>query len=208
MKLYLSSYRIPEPESFFELFEDKYPDEINIGVITNAKDFRDDKAEKLQKLTDDLGKIGLTRLTYIDLLDHLEPKALYGELVRFDALMACGGQTNDLRWAMEQVQFGKILSALLRQGKTYIGESAGACVAGSTLKNFEDPDDPTSRPVVEDGLGLVSGAVVVHADDPSYQARTTELVKSLEISGVGCISLNNNQAYVVNGSQSKIVTGE
>lgn len=60
MKLYASSYRIPNSGALFELF-DKQSDEmyeVNVGII-NAKDYRKNREAKLHELATFLGDTGI-----------------------------------------------------------------------------------------------------------------------------------------------------
>src|SRR5690349_4405738 len=97
MKLYLSSYRIPTPDSLFELLP-KPPIECTVAIIPNAKDYKlpEERAASLDELIFDLGKYGL-KTEVVDLRDYEEPESLDKKLRNFDALWVAGGNTFMLR---------------------------------------------------------------------------------------------------------------
>ena len=85
MKLYLSSYRIPDTEALFELF-DKSPEELKGAIITNAKDQKpeEDRRQKLGSLKEYLGSIGLRQTSFVDLRTATSPDELSSSLGIFD----------------------------------------------------------------------------------------------------------------------------
>jgi peptidase E len=205
MKLYLSSYRIPTKWEFGEVLGQDF-EQTNVAIIPNAKDYREDKDEKLAKLVEDLGEFGLKKTSFLDLNKFEEPDQLREDIKGYDMLYVAGGNVLDLLFAMKVIDFPRIVREFLDNGGTYVGESAGAVVAGPSTKGFSGPDDPPHvTKHYEYGLGLIDKVVIPHADSADYGPRTPELVA---IHGANALLLDNNQAFVMNNDAGRVVTGE
>lgn len=209
MKLHLSSYRVPIPEALTGLLPDAEKS-FNTALITNAKD-NDPRGpehitQRLAELTSFLQSIGAS-VEPIDLRTYHSPEQLVTDLERFDVLYAAGGNTFMLRQAMQRSGFDTVIGRLLSQGVVYAGESAGAAVAGVSLRGFEKADTPDIvEDVIWDGLGLVNAVIVPHADNTEYKDRVSGIA-AVHAGSNECIILNDNQAVVVNGESMSIVTG-
>jgi dipeptidase E len=204
MKLYLSSYRIPTPEDFYELTGKS--ENIKAAIITNAKDNRDpvESKQKTDSLLAYLGDLGVVS-TLID-LRKLNTQSVVPALQDYDVIYGHGGNTFNLRQAMAVSGFDVHALELLEDREiVYVGESAGAIVMGSTLKGFETVDglEEVRGDVVWDGLSLVNKVIVPHADSPDFSDRVAPLQKMYP----DAIVLNDNQALVVNGGHSRVVSG-
>ena len=203
MKLYLSSYRIPTVWEFGELLGRSF-EEVNTAIIPNAKDYRVDREEKLTKLAEDLGDLGLKKTSILDLNKFAYPDDLRKGLRGYDLIYSAGGNVKDLLFAMKVIDFPQIIREFLRNGGMYAGESAGAVVAGTSTEGFSGPEDPPHvMKHYERGLGLVQGTIIPHADNPDYAERLPDL---LAIHGDSSIVLNDNQAFVMNNDTGRIVT--
>jgi dipeptidase E len=210
MKLYLSSYRIPTPDDLFELLP-KPPEETRTAIIINAKDDprRTDREERLHAFATDIANVGLHG-TFVDLLEYTDkPVELAKELSRYDMLFACGGNTFLLRQAMRLSQFDRMTKKLLHDlDIVYAGESAGAIVAGTSLKGIEEMDELEAleggEPIWE-GLSLVNKQIIPHADnpDPRYAQRAREIAS--RISNPEHVQLlNDTQALVIDGESTSL----
>jgi dipeptidase E len=89
----------------------------------------------------------------------------------------------------------------------YGGYSAGACVAGPTLRGLEMVDDATAvnEPIWR-GLGLVDCSIVPHyrSDHPESES-IEEVVEYFEAARIPYRPLRDGQALVVNGGTSRVV---
>lgn len=215
MRLYLSSYRIPTPREFFELFDGKQPDEIKLGIITDAKNDPNERyklgerEEKLAKLEKDLGELGLGNLQRVSLSDYVDSQeTFFSDLARFDGLYACGGNSFALRYAMKLSGFDNIFDKLQRRGQVYAGESAGAVVVGPSLEGYLEVDDDPVPPEqqITAGLNCIPQVPIVHYGDRIYGERNNELKAYLKAEDQEYITLTNNQAYIVNGTQAQRLT--
>lgn len=192
MKLYLSSYRVPHPEKLFALL-DKVPEETKGVIVTNAKEKRtpEERALKLSELQNDLSAIGLKNTVGIDLRDGIP------QLGQYDYVFAAGGNTFDLRRAMLETGFDEKIRDYLGNGGVYVGESAGAIVAGPSLRGFEMMDDKPENPIW-DGMALVDTIIVPHNDsaDPAYNNRAPEIQRANQTHLV--TPLDDKEDYVIN----------
>lgn len=83
------------------------------------------------------------------------PKALHALLQRHQVIWALGGNTFLLRRAMRESGFDQIIRDLLAGGIVYGGWSAGACVAGDSLKAVGIMDEPHAQ-----ALGHLTSEVI------------------------------------------------
>ena len=155
-----------------------------VAVISNAVDFiaptsRADYARTVFDPVANFRDHGLEAYD-LDLRRFFQrPAALLNELTSVQLVWATGGNAFLLRRAMRQSGFDAIAPGLIwNEQLAYGGWSAGACVAGPSLKGLELMDDPAvlaegydPEPVWE-GLGLVDAAIVPHfqSDHPEAQA--------------------------------------
>ncbi|MDZ4371019.1 MAG: Type 1 glutamine amidotransferase-like domain-containing protein [Phenylobacterium sp.] len=171
MKLYLASWRTGD--SFRELVRMAGP-QGRVGVITNAVDFipADEREAYRRKVHDPIAEFRAHGLEAYDLdlrAYFRRPEALLAELERTTLVWATGGNAFLLRRAMRQSGFDALAPGLIWAGRlAYGGWSAGACVAGPSLRGLELMDDPAvlaegyAAPPVWEGLGLVDAALVPH----------------------------------------------
>lgn len=197
MKLYLSSYRIPTPDELFALLP-KPPTQCSVAIVPNAKDYKlpDERAQSLDELIYDLAKHGF-KTEIIDLRDFSDPDTLKAALEPHDILWLAGGNTFMLRSEMQRSGLDQIIRPLIKEGKVYCGESAGAIVAGRSLEGSEDADDPelADEKIIE-GLGLIDKIIVPHADSPDFVEYVGNMKKKHQ-DDPDVIYLNDNQALVI-----------
>jgi dipeptidase E len=204
MKLYLTSYRIPTPSDVYDLIGSRSP---RCALIENAKDYRpdDEREYKLQETNSYLEGLGWV-ISRIDLRTYIDTTALYEDLLTYDCLFVAGGNTFSLRQAMMRSGFDKIAEALVGKGMVYIGESAGAIVAGRTLKGTETADELAAvDEIIWEGLGLVDKVLAPHADNQEFGEYIAHIKTMYEEGQL--VLLNDNQAYVANGQTIRLSEG-
>jgi dipeptidase E len=205
MKLYLTSYRIPVPDKLFEL-AGKTPPEIRTAVIPNAKDYYSERARavKLREITEYLAGLSL-KSDMVDLREHQDADVLKKLLSGYDLLWVSGGNTFCLRDEMQKSGFDKIINELLDQGLVYAGESAGACVAGKSLKGLESADNPEfTESIIWSGLGLVPNFILPHTDTPLFAA-DTQVARELHKDDPTLLELRDSQALIIDGHKREVV---
>lgn len=209
MKLYLSSYRIPNSSELFELL-DKKPNDVKVAVIPNAKDYYSDYVKNLKNadLLTYLEALGLTNCETVDLNEYtsLRKSALQEKLHEFDLIWVNGGNTFCLRYAMRKSGFDQIIREVVDAGVVYGGESAGAIVAGNTIKGAELADEPTfAKEQIYEGLRLANAYIIPHTDSPEW-ADTMAQIQS-DYDGLDqVIALKDSQAYLVNDDDKRVVS--
>jgi hypothetical protein len=132
MRLYLSSYRIPN----FQIIKDFFGGDLvglKVLIITNAKDHRE-KINALQRIEDlkqYLSELGFIAST-VDLRDYsTKPDILRKLLSNSDLLYAIGGNQFSLSLVFENEAIRDVFIDVLKGGKVYIG--------GSTAEIEESP---------------------------------------------------------------------
>lgn len=206
MKLYLSSYRIQHFDALTDLVG-KEAEAISVGLVPNAKDYYADRARayKIGQITEYLTSLHLSS-QIVDLRDYNHGQTLQDDLSHFDMLWVMGGNTFCLMQEMKRSKFSEIIGNVLESGVTYCGESAGAVVAGTTLRGVELADVPEfAEEVIWDGLALVPNFIMPHADSADF-AEAITAAKEAHRDDADAIFLNDNQALIVNGLTKSIVT--
>jgi dipeptidase E len=181
MQLYLSSFRMGErfPELIAAL-----PANASVAVISNAVDFisAEDRAAYARRGFDPVDQFRAAGLEARD----VDLRAFFGrpteleETLADDGLIwATGGNSFLLRRAMRQSGLDELVRKRLAAGDViYGGWSAGAVVAGPTLRGIHLMDDPQMiaegydlQPIWE-GLGFVDDVLVPHfqSDHPEAAA--------------------------------------
>jgi dipeptidase E len=204
MKLYLSSYRVPAPDELISLLG-KPASSVELAIIPNARDYNsmEERTQGLEELATYFRAMGY-KVTFVDLRECAGAEELYDKLKQYDLIWACGGNTFILRYEMKRSGFDEAVRKLLDEGKVYGGDSAGAIVAGASLKGFELADDPElAQSVIWDGMQLIEKTIMPHADSPDFTAATDEVRKNYPSEEL--IVLNDNQAFVVDGARQEIV---
>lgn len=205
MKLYLSSYRIPEAKSLEKLLEKPLSD-TSVALIPNAKDYYAKKAwdYKVQSYLGYFASLGMS-VNVVDLREFSEPDSLRSALQDHDMIWAAGGNTFCLRYEMQRSGFDACIKELLAEGKVYGGDSAGAIVAGVSLKGIEAADIPEFAPeIIHEGLGLVPHMILPHIGNPEF-AGAMEQAKALN-SEHSTIELTDAQAAIFHDDDFEIVT--
>ena len=208
MKLFLSSEAIaPAQASAFAELVGKPPENTRIAIIENAADVEaGDKSwvEENRRAIQDSG----FQVKFIDLNTYKPDKRieLRSALENVDAIWLGGGNTYYLRWILKETGADDIIKELVKRGKVYGGGSAGAIMAGPTLKFFETADDPKEAPVhMTDGLSLTNTVVVPHWQDEKYGPIIASIADKLETAGYSIEPITNEQALIIDGNRKRVV---
>jgi dipeptidase E len=207
MKLFLSSLAISDAQAT-ELAKlvGKDLKDIKLALIENAADtyaegsraWVDSNRAAIQSHDFDVELIDIRQ--YKGKLSELQKKLATKDVIWFG-----GGNTYYLRWLLKDTGVDKLLAELVNQGKVYGGGSAGAIIAGPTLKHFEAADDPQDAPeVIYDGLGLTDSVVVPHMDNAKFASVIHGINDKLKADGYKTVPIGDNQALIINGNQQKV----
>lgn len=214
MRLYLSSYRWGE--AFDELLG-MVGDRRRVALVSNALDLipmadRLAYARKIHDPAADLRDAGLDPFD-LDLRAYFgKPAGLAAALQDVGLVWAAGGNSFLLRRAMRQSGFDAVIARLLAADVVvYGGWSAGAAVAGPSLRGIDlmdAPDDLTdgydSEPVWE-GLGLIDQAIVPHVRSDHPEAEDAARSEAFMIAqGLPHIALRDGEVVIRQGDRIEV----
>lgn len=215
MRLYLSSYRTAQD---MERLLDLAGRSGRAVVISNAVDLvpageREAYARNVHDPVAELRQAGLDA-DHLDLRDYFgKSEALERDLAGVGLVWAVGGNAFLLRRALRQSGLDDILARrLAADSLVYGGWSAGACVAGSTLRGLHLMDDPRALApgydpeVVWEGMGLVDFAVVPHfASAHPEAAAASRAAAYLADHAIAYRTLCDGEAILRQGERAEVV---
>jgi len=123
-----------------------------------------------------------------------------------DIIFVEGGNTFYLLKAMRTCNFEKVIRKLLKQGKVYIGVSAGSIVAGRTIKTagWKDADKNTVGLKNLKGLNLVPFDIFVHYQ-PEYAEIIKQKISDPKKRAKNLRILTDDQAILVQGKEVDLI---
>ena len=185
----------------------KQPKDIKLALIENAADVYDDDSTDWADENREAIKARGYQVELLDLRNFKSnPKSLQEKLASKDAIWLGGGNTFYLRWVLKDTGADEIIRRLVSNGTVYGGGSAGAIVAGPTLKHFEDADDPHDSPsIVLEGLHLTDTVVVPHVANEKYGKAMEKIEARLKRDGYNTIAITDDQAVVFDGGKRKVI---
>jgi dipeptidase E len=204
MRLYLASLDLgPDAARVLEIVEPS----TRVAVIMNAWDGDpNSRSEEASQLVALFARLGLDA-SELDLRDHFGDRTdepVRRRLVGIGLVFAHGGNTFVLRRAMRASGFDHVIRDLVGTDQVaYGGESAGAIVAGPTLRGLELGDDaslvPSGYPpeIEWSGLGLVDWVPLPHADTDWWAAKARLVRDALAERGVAACLLRDDEVVVV-----------
>lgn len=215
MRLYLSSYRFG---SAVDRLVGLVPAGARVAVVSNALDLVPDEsrrayARNVHDPLADLADLGFSPFD-LDLRRWFGDAAgLERELQDVGMVWAVGGNTFLLRRAMAQSGLDGVLQRRLAEDSlAYGGWSAGACVAGSSLRGVDLMDAPDEvadsydPAPIYDGLGLVDFVIVPHFGSDHPEADAARLSAAwLAQQGVAHRTLRDGEAIVRAGDDIELV---
>lgn len=207
MKLFLASLAINDQQAV-ELAKlvGKDQKHIKLVLIENAADPEEGSAEWVKQNRAMIQSHEFD-VEIIDLLKYRgKTSELRDKLASKDVIWCGGGNTFYLRWLLQDIGADTIIRELVEQGIVYGGGSAGAIVAGPTLKHFEAADDLKDAPeVIMDGLHFTDSVVVPHMDNAKFAAVIHGINDKLTADGFKTVPLGDARALVINGSEQKVI---
>ncbi len=208
MKLFLySSYLMAHEHSrALSQLVGKEPAAIRVAAIANAVDVIPDAHTWVGESRDSLKRHG-AHVEPVDLRDWQQnPVGLREHLAGNDVVWLCGGHQFYLRWILRATTADDIIKDLVTHGMVYAGWSAGAVVAGPTLRHFELFDDPNEAPdVIWDGLGLTNRVVIPHIDLDDFAEGMQQINQQLTEAGIVTVPLREDQALMIDGDEHSVL---
>lgn len=207
MRLFLSSYRLTPTTPALTAMVGAG---AKAAVVLNALDClpAGARAERVVEETAALAALGLGA-EELDLRAFSDrPGELRRTLAEFALVWATGGNAFVLRDAMRRSGFDTALAERLSDDSlVYGGYSAGACVAGPTLRGLELVDDPGAvAELTWDGLKLVDFSIAPHYDsDHSESALVERVVSYFREHAMPHRVLRDGESLVVENGQVALV---
>ena len=199
---------MPTPQIFADLVGKKLS-EISMAVVPNSKDYYAERARSIgiKSFVDDFASLDI-QADVVDLRDFNDPVMLKNKLSQYDAVWACGGNTFCLRYEMRRSGFDQIINDLMDDGLVFCGDSAGAIVAGPTLKGSETADKPEfAEEIIWDGLNLIPDFIMPHVNSEVFKD-TLAIVRSINANNPHYIELNDWEAVVYDDETRTIVSSK
>ncbi len=180
--------------------------DVTVAFITTAYKYKLEEDPNyvnidLQIMEDELGfnveKIDIEGKKELELMKLLELK---------DIIFVAGGNTFYLLKAMRDCHFEKVLRKLLKQGKVYIGVSAGSIVAGRTIKTAEWKNADKNFIHLKNlkGLNLVPFDIFVHYQ-PEHVEMIKQKIKNPKKRANKLRILTDDQAILVQGKEVDLI---
>lgn len=207
MKLYLTSYKIGDESS---RLLGMVPSGGRVAVVSNALDLipmeaQLEYASRGGFIVQDWFRAQGLEVFDLDLRTYFRREDIGRALDRADLIWVVGGNSFLLLRAVRQSGLEPALKQRLALGSiVYGGWSAGACVAGATLKGIHLMDRPYV--VAEgydaepqwDGMGLVDYVIVPHfeSDHPEAQAASSA-VDYLQAQGIRYRTLRDGESIII-----------
>jgi dipeptidase E len=172
------------------------------AAITNAADVETDAQGWVKASVDSLG----CHVEIVDLRPNPEPESLRTRLSGKDLIWLCGGNQYYLRWILRESGADEIIRELVTAGTVFAGWSAGAVVAGPTLRFMEHLEDLGVVPdIIPDGLNLTDAVVLPHFDMEMFAEGMRRARHGLEEAGFRTVPLGESQALLIDGSGERVL---
>lgn len=143
-------------------------------------------------------------LTEIDISKE-DSKTIEAVFEETDIIYFTGGNSFFLIDQLRKTGVDKLLKKELKKGKLMIGESAGSVICAPSISYIEIMDEkPEDYSQIDDnGLNLIDFYVLPHYLTSPFKKITATILK--KFSDLKICPINNHQAIMVNGKESKII---
>lgn len=197
MKLFLCSHFSQVGNLIKEEIENKKVVFIPTASINEGYTGYVGSARKLFK------KMG-ANLTEIDISKE-DFKTIEAVFEETDVIYFTGGNSFFLIDQLRKTGVDKLLKKELKKGKLMIGESAGSVICAPSISYIEIMDEkPEDYSQIDDnGLNLIDFYVLPHYLTSPFKKIIATILK--KFSDLKICPINNHQAIMVNGKESKII---
>ena len=122
-----------------------------------------------------------------------------------DVIYFTGGNSFFLMDQLRKTGTDELLKKELEKGKLMIGESSGAIICAPTIQYIEQMDEKPEDYSQEDdaGLDLIDFYVLPHYLTAPFKKTTEKIMAAF--SDLNLCPINNKQAIIVDGSESKVI---
>ncbi|MGL4940332.1 MAG: Type 1 glutamine amidotransferase-like domain-containing protein [Bifidobacterium asteroides] len=129
-----------------------------------------------------------------------DPEAIRRNLEEDDLIYLSGGNTFFLLQELRRSGAADLIRQQVDQGKPYIGESAGAVVAGPDIGYLDAMDPRSAAPDLDStaGLGLMDFRLLPHLDSEPF-ADVTGRILNRYCDDQPMVAISNTQAVAIRG---------
>jgi dipeptidase E len=177
--------------------------DVMVALINTAKNANPDLEHKssslqmMEELRFNIEEIDIEGKTEDELMKLLRLK---------DIIYVAGGNTFYLLNAMRACNFEKVIRKFLKEGKVYVGSSAGSIVAGRTIRTagWKNPDKNIVGLKNLKGLNLVPFDIFVHYQ-PEHAEIIKQQIKNPKKRAKNLRILADGQAILVQGKEINLI---
>jgi len=203
-RLFLTSAASNVLDKFVELLERPTSD-LTVAFVPTAWDVYEDKyfvdkdRNKLIQLWFKVIDINITGKTQ---------KILEKQFQNIDIIFVAGGNTFYLLEKTLASGFDKIIKKHVKDGKYYIGSSAGSILVGLSIEPFKFLDDQSKWSNLKsfDGLKLIDKIILPHYGKEKYKEKINQILKNYSYLKDKIIKLTDDQALLVDNENFKIIS--
>lgn len=203
-KLFLTSIACNILDQFVNLL-DCPPSELIVAFIPTAADIYENKSF----VDDDRNKLSELGFKILDINITGKSEAILQEqLKNVDIIFVAGGNTFYLLEKAIASGFNNIVKKHVESGKYYIGSSAGAVLAGSTIEPIKLLDDPSKAQNLKsfEGLKLIDKIILPHYGNKKYQEKMNQILRDYPDVRGKLIKITDTQAIIINNESIKTIS--
>lgn len=154
----------------------KKPRELKVAFIPTAGDPYGDDKPWMEADRNKLVELGF-QVANFDLKEKTKDE-VRAALETADVIFVAGGSCFYLLQKARESGFDKVIKEIEHSDKTYIGSSAGSCIAGPDLEPIALIDDPEKAKLDSTkAFGLVDLVVLPHHGNPKYDEIHEKVMK-------------------------------
>ncbi|MFA5927212.1 MAG: Type 1 glutamine amidotransferase-like domain-containing protein [Patescibacteria group bacterium] len=129
------------------------------------------------------------------------------QLAEVNGVVMGGGNTFFLLQQLQQTDSLELFRQFVKEGKYYIGSSAGSIVAGPDLAPSEDLDDLAKAPLLKGtkGLGITDIIVFPHWGSDHFKESYKKCLPNFYTTAHKMVLLNDYQYLVADGSNLQLI---
>lgn len=178
-----------------EIIKKYIKENSKIGFIPNASELENDRLY-MEKDREDLVKMNF-KITEIDISKETREEIIRG-FNEMNTIFIAGGNSFYL---LQQLKIKNVFQELIdfAKHKTYVGSSAGSCIACPSIDYLEELDDKLKAPLLNDcsAMNLVDFYILPHYKS---KEKYTQLADEIEknYANYKFVKLTNEQAIIVN----------
>lgn len=204
MKLFLASSPSLSAEQIQKLLELAGKEKLDRVLVINTAVVPYGLAPKPEwyvRSVDPLSAIS-SEIVEVSLIDGDIP---LDSLSTYDLVFVSGGNVFYLAYHLHETGWGDKIADYIKNGGVYAGSSAGSIILMDSIEYFATADDPATASKMCPGLGLLTHAIVPHADNAKYSQLAADIAGKYQQDGLDVTLLNDNQVLLINGDSSEIV---